>query len=59
MGAEAARKLSPTVTTTSARALVSTARMVRDLGCDELILVPTTSDPEDVDRVADLLGGRV
>jgi hypothetical protein len=33
--------------------------MVRDLGCDELILVPTTSDPEDVDRVADLLGGRV
>jgi alkanesulfonate monooxygenase SsuD/methylene tetrahydromethanopterin reductase-like flavin-dependent oxidoreductase (luciferase family) len=56
MGAEATRNLAPTVTTTSASALVDAARMVRDLGCDELILVPTTSDPEEVDRVADLLG---
>lgn len=59
MGAEAARNLAPAVTTTSASALIEAARMVRDLGCDELILVPTTSDPEEVDRVADLLGGRV
>jgi alkanesulfonate monooxygenase SsuD/methylene tetrahydromethanopterin reductase-like flavin-dependent oxidoreductase (luciferase family) len=59
MGADATRKLAPTVTTTSASALVDAARMVRDLGCDELILVPTTSDPQEVERVADLLGGRV
>lgn len=56
MGQEAARKLAPTVTTTSAQALRDAARMVEDLGCDELILVPTTSDADEVDRVADILG---
>lgn len=56
LGPEAARKLAPTVTTTSARALRDAARMVADLGCDELILVPTTADPDEVDRVADILG---
>jgi hypothetical protein len=30
--------------------------MVEDLGGDELILAPTTSDPDEVHRVADLLG---
>lgn len=56
MGEEAARKLAPTVTTTSNQALRDAARMVEDLGCDELILVPTTSDPDEIDRVADILG---
>jgi alkanesulfonate monooxygenase SsuD/methylene tetrahydromethanopterin reductase-like flavin-dependent oxidoreductase (luciferase family) len=56
LGREAARKLAPTVTTTSPRALRDAARMAEDLGCDELILVPTTSDPDEVDRVADILG---
>jgi hypothetical protein len=31
-------------------------RELSDLGCDELVLVPTTLDPDEVDRVADLLG---
>ncbi len=56
MGPEAARKLAPTVTTLSPRALKEAAGMVADLGCDELVLVPTTADPEEVDRVADILG---
>ena len=56
MGEEAARKLAPTVTTTSPRALRDAARMVADLGADELILVPTTADPDELDRVADVLG---
>lgn len=50
-----ARKLAPTVTTTSADALRDAAKMAEDLGCDELILVPTTSDPDDIDRVAEIL----
>jgi hypothetical protein len=56
MGGDAARKLAPLVATDSPRALRDAARMVEDLGCDELILVPTTPDPDEVDRVADLLG---
>lgn len=56
MGEGAARKLAPTVTTTSPQALRDAARMVADLGCDELILVPTTADPDELDRVADTLG---
>jgi alkanesulfonate monooxygenase SsuD/methylene tetrahydromethanopterin reductase-like flavin-dependent oxidoreductase (luciferase family) len=56
LGGGAARQLAPSVTTISARALVDATRMVEDLGCDELILVPTTSDPDEVDRVADILG---
>jgi hypothetical protein len=50
------RKLAPTVATDSAAKLRDAARMVADLGCDELILVPTTADPDEVARVADLLG---
>jgi len=55
LGDDNARKLAPTVTSTSADALRDAAKMVEDLGCDELILVPTTSDPDDVDRVAEIL----
>jgi alkanesulfonate monooxygenase SsuD/methylene tetrahydromethanopterin reductase-like flavin-dependent oxidoreductase (luciferase family) len=56
MGQELASALVPMVTTTSAAALRTATRMVEDLGADELILVPTTSEPEEVDRVADILG---
>jgi alkanesulfonate monooxygenase SsuD/methylene tetrahydromethanopterin reductase-like flavin-dependent oxidoreductase (luciferase family) len=56
MGQELAAALVPMVTTTSAAALRTATRMVEDLGADELILVPTTSDPEEVERVADILG---
>jgi len=55
MGEGAASKLAPTVITTSAQALRETARRIADLGCDELILVPTTADPDELDRVADAL----
>ncbi len=56
LGPGVAEMLAPTVSVTSAGALRDAARMVADLGADELILVPTTSDPGEVDRVADLLG---
>jgi alkanesulfonate monooxygenase SsuD/methylene tetrahydromethanopterin reductase-like flavin-dependent oxidoreductase (luciferase family) len=56
MGQELAAALLPMVTTTSAATLRDATRMVEDLGADELILVPTTLDPEEVDRVADILG---
>ncbi len=52
----AAKVLAPTVKTTSATALRDATRMLADLGTDELILVPTTSDPDEVNRVADILG---
>lgn len=57
LGAELARKLAPTVRCDDAAKLREAARRMRDLGCDELLLVPTTSDPDEIDRVADLLGG--
>jgi alkanesulfonate monooxygenase SsuD/methylene tetrahydromethanopterin reductase-like flavin-dependent oxidoreductase (luciferase family) len=55
MGPEVAANLAPTVTTTSARALQEAAGVVRDLGADELILVPTTLDSDELERVADIL----
>ncbi len=56
MGPDAARKLASSVTTLSPATLRDAAQKVADLGCDELILVPTTADPDEVDRVADILG---
>jgi alkanesulfonate monooxygenase SsuD/methylene tetrahydromethanopterin reductase-like flavin-dependent oxidoreductase (luciferase family) len=56
MGPGIPEKLAPTVTTTSDRALVDAARMIKDLGADELILAPTTSDPDEIHRVTDILG---
>jgi alkanesulfonate monooxygenase SsuD/methylene tetrahydromethanopterin reductase-like flavin-dependent oxidoreductase (luciferase family) len=56
LGEDAARALAPTVRTTSASELRAAAKMLADLGTDELILVPTTSDPDEVYRVADILG---
>jgi alkanesulfonate monooxygenase SsuD/methylene tetrahydromethanopterin reductase-like flavin-dependent oxidoreductase (luciferase family) len=56
MGPGVAEKLAPTVNVTSARALRDAVRQIAELGTDELMLVPTTADPEEVDRVADLLG---
>ena len=56
LGPGVAAQLAPSVTTTSSRALKDVVGMIEDLGADELILAPTTSDPDEVDRVADLLG---
>lgn len=57
MGAEVAEKLLPLVTTTSAAALREALRTLRDLGTDEVILVPTTREPDEVDRVAEIVAG--
>ena len=56
LGEGVAEALAPTVQTASAAALRDAARMLADMGADELILVPTTSDPDEVHRVADILG---
>jgi alkanesulfonate monooxygenase SsuD/methylene tetrahydromethanopterin reductase-like flavin-dependent oxidoreductase (luciferase family) len=56
LGDDVAKAMAPTVKTTSAAALRDAARMLADLGTDELLLVPTTSDPDEVNRVADILG---
>lgn len=56
LGNDVAKALAPTVKTTSATALREAARMLADLGTDELLLVPTTADPDEVNRVADILG---
>lgn len=39
----------------SARALADAVRMVADLGADELLLVPTTSEPDELSRLEDAL----
>lgn len=56
LGSEVAAALAPTVTTTSPAALRAALRMLADLATDEVILVPTTLDPDEVSRVADILG---
>jgi alkanesulfonate monooxygenase SsuD/methylene tetrahydromethanopterin reductase-like flavin-dependent oxidoreductase (luciferase family) len=55
LGPDAVRALVPSVTTLSAQALKDAVCRLEDLGTDELSLVPTTSNPDDVDRVADIL----
>jgi alkanesulfonate monooxygenase SsuD/methylene tetrahydromethanopterin reductase-like flavin-dependent oxidoreductase (luciferase family) len=56
MGPGVAGRIAPSVTSVSAAALRDAARRIEDLGADELILTPTTLDPDEVDRVADILG---
>jgi len=55
LGPGVATALAPTVTTASAGALVDVVRRLQDCGTDELSLVPTTADPDEVDRVLDAL----
>lgn len=57
MGEKTAESLLPLVTTTSAQALRDTLRALRDLGADEVIPVPTTREPDEVDRVAEIVAG--
>ena len=56
MGPDAAAKIGPTVRAISAQPLRDALREMEDLGCDEVVLVPTTLDPDEVDRTADLIG---
>jgi alkanesulfonate monooxygenase SsuD/methylene tetrahydromethanopterin reductase-like flavin-dependent oxidoreductase (luciferase family) len=55
LGEDAAKAMAPTVRSTTPAALREAARMLADLGTDEVILVPTTSDPDEINRVADIL----
>jgi alkanesulfonate monooxygenase SsuD/methylene tetrahydromethanopterin reductase-like flavin-dependent oxidoreductase (luciferase family) len=55
MGPEAGRNLAPHVKVDSPGALRDAVRMVEDLGADEVLLVPTTSDPDEIDRVVEAL----
>lgn len=56
LGPGVAEKLAPAVCVTSPPALRDALRAVRDLGSDEVILVPTTIDPDEVHRIADVIG---
>jgi alkanesulfonate monooxygenase SsuD/methylene tetrahydromethanopterin reductase-like flavin-dependent oxidoreductase (luciferase family) len=55
LGSDAAGALAPTVRTTSAGALRDALRMLADLGTDEVTLVPTTADADEVHRLADVI----
>jgi alkanesulfonate monooxygenase SsuD/methylene tetrahydromethanopterin reductase-like flavin-dependent oxidoreductase (luciferase family) len=56
MGADVARSLARTVRTDSPAALRRVVADLAALGTDELLLVPTTADPDELSRVADALG---
>ena len=55
LGPGVAEALAPTVTTTSAQALIDVVRQLTDCGADELSLVPTTADRDEIDRVVDAI----
>lgn len=42
--------------TTTTQALKNAVQQAKDAGADDVLLVPTTADPDDVHRVADILG---
>jgi len=56
MGEAVPQAVAPLVRVTSAAVLREVAREVADAGADELCLVPTTTDPDELERVADALG---
>jgi alkanesulfonate monooxygenase SsuD/methylene tetrahydromethanopterin reductase-like flavin-dependent oxidoreductase (luciferase family) len=55
-GEGAARSLARRCATTSPAALRTAIASMRDAGADDFLLVPTTSDPDEPARVADLVG---
>ena len=54
-GDEVAGALSGLTTASSAERVREAIARLADAGCDELLLVPTTTDPDEVDRVAELI----
>jgi alkanesulfonate monooxygenase SsuD/methylene tetrahydromethanopterin reductase-like flavin-dependent oxidoreductase (luciferase family) len=56
MGQGTGTALAPSVSATSKQALRDALLMVRDLGADEVMLVPTSTDPNEVDRAAEIVG---
>lgn len=55
MGEGSGRALAPSIRATSPKALRDALLMCRDLGADEVLLVPTTSDPEEAERAAEVI----
>ncbi|MFN2375178.1 MAG: LLM class flavin-dependent oxidoreductase [Candidatus Binatia bacterium] len=55
MGDGAGRALTPSITAKSPEALRDALLMCRELGADEVMLVPTTSDPAEADRAAEVV----
>ncbi len=56
LGEGVPEQMAPKVKCDSAANLRETMRQLADIGTDELILVPTTSDADEVNRLADLVG---
>jgi alkanesulfonate monooxygenase SsuD/methylene tetrahydromethanopterin reductase-like flavin-dependent oxidoreductase (luciferase family) len=56
MGKDVAKALAPTVATDTPQKLADTVKRIEDTGADELSLVPTTWDLNELSRVADALG---
>lgn len=54
-GKRVARSIAPRATTTDAVALREVIRSSAELGADELILVPTSADTAEIDRLAELI----
>jgi alkanesulfonate monooxygenase SsuD/methylene tetrahydromethanopterin reductase-like flavin-dependent oxidoreductase (luciferase family) len=56
MGEDAGRNLLPFCTATSREGVKQALQVCRDAGAEEVVLSPTTTDPDEVDRLADLIG---
>lgn len=55
MGPDAGRALAPNISAKSPATLRDALKMCADLGADEVLLVPTTSDPDEVERAAEVV----
>lgn len=55
-GDDLAKAMGSALTTSTPEALRAAVSTLQDLGCDELFLVPTTTDPSELDRTRDALG---
>ena len=56
LGQDFARSITPQVECTSPAKLGEILRRIQDLGADEISLVPTSLDADEVDRAADVIG---
>ncbi len=54
-GDEVATMMADLCTASSASRVREAMTRLEDAGCDELLLVPTTADPDEVDRIADIV----
>lgn len=55
-GKDVAAAVAPLCTTTSEAALKESVKIMADAGADDLVFVPTSTDPDQIDRIADLIG---